>query len=71
MNPELERDTEPAPAPPAVLYASLVNELHEARAAAGGALSEDDESAFAERLDDLWWELTDEEQDDYLARGGS
>lgn len=64
-----ERDTEPCPAPPPVLYDCLLGELQAARAASpGGVLSDESESAFAERLDDLWWQMTDEEQDAWNAR---
>jgi hypothetical protein len=63
-----ERDTEPCAAPAPVLYDSLLEELHAARVAAGGTLPDASESAFAERLDDLWWQMTDEEQDAWNAR---
>jgi hypothetical protein len=57
-----ERDTEPCAAPAPVLYDELIDELLAARVAAGGALSAESESAFVERLDDLWWQMTDDEQ---------
>lgn len=60
--------TDPCAAPAPVLYASLIEELEATRASHGGALSDESESAFVERLDDLWWQMTDEEQDDYKAQ---
>jgi len=62
------RDTEPCAAPAPVLYDSLLEELQAARVAAGGTLPDESESAFAERLDDLWWQMSDEEQDAWNAR---
>lgn len=66
-----ERDTEPCAAPAPVLYDSLIDELQAARAAAGGRLSDESESAFVERLDELWWQMTDEEQDAWNAEAVS
>lgn len=68
--PARDFDTDPCPAPPVVLYASLMDELVAERAKAGGTLSEDAEAGFAERLDDLWWQLSNEEQDTWNAQHG-
>jgi hypothetical protein len=43
-------------------YRSLLNELLFEREAAGGELPESQESAFVERLDELWWQLSSAEQ---------
>jgi hypothetical protein len=64
-----ERDTEPCAAPAPALYASLMEELEAARQQ--GALSDASESAFAERLEDLWWDLTDDEQDAWNAQANT
>ncbi len=68
-----ERDTQPCPPPPpaseaAAMYAETMEDLQRARQAAGGSLSEEQESAFVERLDELWWALTDDEQRQAEAR---
>lgn len=44
-------------------YRSLLTELLFEREAAGGELSEEDESHYVERLDTVWHGLTPEEQD--------
>lgn len=46
-------------------YRALMNELVAARAAEGGTLPVEVESTYAERLNDLWWLLSDEEQTEY------
>lgn len=66
---ERERDTDPCAPPPAVLYTSILEELEEARRAAGGTLSQSSEAAFVERLDELWWKLSADEQDALDAQG--
>jgi hypothetical protein len=44
-------------------YRALLNELLFEREAAGGELSEHQESLFVEQLDHLWWQLSSAEQD--------
>jgi hypothetical protein len=44
-------------------YRAALIELLFEREAAGGELSEDQESMFVERLDRLWWQLSPAEQD--------
>jgi len=43
-------------------YRELLGELLFEREAAGGELSEEQESDYAERLDDVWWQLSAEER---------
>ena len=69
MTHEREPKTDPCGPPPAVLYLSVLEELEQARRNAGGRLPDETESAFVERLDDLWWELSSDEQDDINAQG--
>ena len=44
-------------------YRGLLTELLFEREAAGGELSEEDESRYVERLDELWWQLSSSDQD--------
>jgi hypothetical protein len=44
-------------------YRTLLGQLLFEREAAGGELSEDEESRWVERLDGVWWQLSPEEQD--------
>lgn len=46
-------------------YRRLMNELLIVREAEGGELPIEIESAYVERLDDLWWQLSVEEQAAY------
>ncbi|HEY6556969.1 MAG TPA: hypothetical protein VI072_06835 [Polyangiaceae bacterium] len=46
-------------------YRRLMNELLIFREAEGGELPVEVESAYVERLDDLWWQLSEEEQAAY------
>jgi hypothetical protein len=64
-HPTPERDTDPAPRDPAAaaMYAETLDDLLRARTTAGGALSEEQESAFVERLDALWWQMSDDERE--------
>lgn len=48
---------------PQKYYRQLLSRLLFEREAAGGELSEDEESMFVERLDRLWWQLSAAEQD--------
>lgn len=48
-------------------YRSLMNELLILREAEGGELPDDLESSYVARLDDLWWKLTEAEQDEFEA----
>lgn len=48
-------------------YRRLMSELLILREAEGGDLPDDLESSYVERLDDLWWKLTEAEQDEYEA----
>lgn len=48
-------------------YRRLMNELLILREAEGGELPDDLESAYVERLDGLWWKLSEAEQDEYEA----
>lgn len=43
-------------------YRRLLNELLFAREAEGGELPVDEESSYVERLDKLWWELSEDER---------
>ncbi len=43
-------------------YRALLTELLFEREAAGGELPEEAESHFVERLDEVWWQLSGEEQ---------
>jgi hypothetical protein len=44
-------------------YRVLLKELLFERAAAGGELSEDEESRYVASLDELWWQLSPIEQE--------
>lgn len=46
-------------------YTKLLNELILERAMAGGTLPDEKESEYVERLDALWWKLTEEERVQY------
>ncbi len=46
-------------------YRSLINELLILREAEGGDLPEELESSYVERLDKLWWKLTEDEREQY------
>lgn len=48
-------------------YRVLMNELLIVRAAEGGELPIEVESVYVERLDDLWWRLSEDEQATYEA----
>lgn len=48
-------------------YRTLMNELLFAREAEGGDLPEEQESIYVERLDALWWQLSETEQAAYEA----
>lgn len=48
-------------------YRALMSEVLILREAEGGGLPLEIESAYAERLDDLWWRLSEEEQSEYEA----
>jgi hypothetical protein len=48
-------------------YRRLMNELLILREAEGGDLPVEVESAYVERLDDLWWKLSEEDQAEYEA----
>jgi hypothetical protein len=48
-------------------YRSLMNELLILRETEGGELPEELESSYVERLDFLWWKLSEAEQDEYEA----
>ncbi|HKY35861.1 MAG TPA: hypothetical protein VJN18_07980 [Polyangiaceae bacterium] len=48
-------------------YRRLMNELLIAREAEGGDLAQEVESAYVARLDELWWQLTEREQQIYEA----
>lgn len=53
-------------------YRILMNELMFAREAEGGDLGMEVEAAYVARLDELWWQLSEEEQQAYeieLAKG--
>ncbi len=52
-------------------YRYLMNELLKARVAEGGNLSEALESSYVERLDELWWKLSETEQDILESEFGS
>ena len=43
-------------------YRALLGQLLFEREAAGGELPEDDESRFVERLDEVWWQLSPDQQ---------
>ncbi len=49
-------------------YRRLMNELLIQREAEGGELSEHLESSYVERLDTLWWKLSEAEQKEYEAQ---
>ena len=51
-------------------YKRLFEELQQARTKAGGELPQDEESNFVSRLSDIWWTLTNEEQDELDAYYG-
>ena len=44
-------------------YRTLLGQLLFEREAAGGELPDDEESRFVERLDEVWWQLSPEEQE--------
>jgi len=44
-------------------YLEKLDELLSARAAAGGTLTQDEESRFCEELDEIWRQMTPEEED--------
>ena len=46
-------------------YRSLMNELLILRETEGGELPEELESSYVERLDFLWWKLSEAEQDSH------
>jgi hypothetical protein len=46
-------------------YQYLMNELSKLRKASGGNLSVELESLYVEQLDDLWWRLSEKEQQAY------
>lgn len=46
-------------------YSKLMNELLLLRETEGGTLSDEIESTYVERLDALWWQLSEEEQNAY------
>lgn len=48
-------------------YRTLMNELLIMREADGGELPVEVESAYVERLNDLWWQLSEEDQHTYEA----
>lgn len=48
-------------------YRSLMNELLILRETEGGELPAELESSYVERLDALWWKLSEAEQDEYEA----
>lgn len=48
-------------------YRSLMNALLILRETEGGELPEEIESSYVERLDVLWWKLSEAEQDEYEA----
>ncbi len=48
-------------------YRRLMNELLVLREAEGGELPEELESSYVERLDAVWWRLSDSEQATYEA----
>lgn len=43
-------------------YSQLITELHLRRELEGGTLEDDIEFSYVERLDDLWWQLTEAER---------
>lgn len=45
-------------------YAELLTEVLLKRSLAGGALSDEEESQWIEKLEACWWAMTPEEQDD-------
>lgn len=47
------------------MYRKLMNELLFVREAEGGELTEEVESAYVEKLDELWWRLSEAEQRQY------
>ncbi|MBI3204056.1 MAG: hypothetical protein HYZ29_21140 [Myxococcales bacterium] len=48
-------------------YRKLMNLLLFLREAEGGQLSDEIESSYVERLDELWWSLSEVEQQEYEA----
>ena len=48
-------------------YRKLMNELLIVREADGGTLPDEVESSYVERLDELWWTLSESEQKEYEA----
>jgi len=48
-------------------YRRLMNELLFVRESEGGELPMEVESAYVERLDELWWQLSEQEQAAYEA----
>jgi hypothetical protein len=50
-------------APPLDRYRVLLTQLLFEREAAGGDLSEDEESRYVALLDDVWWQLSASEQE--------
>jgi hypothetical protein len=46
-------------------YCRLMNELLLLREAEGGELPVEVESSYVQRLDDLWWRLSEQEQELY------
>lgn len=48
-------------------YRKLMSELLIVREIEGGDLPVEIESAYVERLDDIWWQLSKEQQDAYEA----
>ncbi|MCA9595423.1 MAG: hypothetical protein KC776_19045 [Myxococcales bacterium] len=48
-------------------YRKLMNELLFVREAEGGQLSDELESSYVERLEELWWTLSESEQKEYEA----
>lgn len=45
-----------------IRYRTLLTELLFEREAAGGELPDNEESLFVERLDEIWWQLSESEQ---------
>jgi hypothetical protein len=49
-------------------YRELLDKLLDARKAAGGVLSIELESEFVSQLEDLWWSLSESEQETFFSR---
>ena len=48
-------------------YLQLLQELCDARKAAGGSLTQEQESEYVACLEELWWKLSEQEQDELEA----